>query len=57
MSTTPESDTTRDAVRQRYAEIARGTMAETAKASAIGCGAPSCCGGEGLDVTTHSPLV
>jgi arsenite methyltransferase len=52
MTTTPESDTTRDAVRQRYAEIARGTMAETTEASATGCCAPSCCAGEGLDVTT-----
>ena len=29
MSTTPESEATRDAVRQRYAGIARVTMAET----------------------------
>ena len=34
MSTTPESEATRDAVRQRYAGIARDTMAETAEASA-----------------------
>ena len=32
MSTTPESEATRDAVRQRYAGIARSTMAETAGA-------------------------
>jgi len=52
MSTTPESDTTRDAVRQHYANIARVTMAATGEASAAGCYAPSCCGGERLEVTT-----
>jgi SAM-dependent methyltransferase len=52
MSTTPESEATREAVRQRYAGIARDTMAETAVASGTGCCAPSCCGSESLDVTT-----
>ena len=52
MSTTPESEATRDAVRQRYAGIARSTMAETAGAPGESCCAPSCCGSEGLDVTT-----
>jgi arsenite methyltransferase len=52
MSTTPEREATRDAVRQRYAGIARETMAETAEASATSCCAPSCCGSEALDVTT-----
>jgi arsenite methyltransferase len=52
MSTTPESEATREAVRQRYAGIARDTMAETAEASGTGCCAPSCCGSESLDVTT-----
>ena len=52
MSTTPESEATREAVRQRYAGIARDTMAETAEASGASCCAPSCCGTESLDVTT-----
>jgi arsenate reductase len=52
MSPTPESEATRDAVRQRYAEIARVTMTESAEAAATDCCAPSCCGGERLDVTT-----
>jgi arsenite methyltransferase len=52
MSTTPESEATREAVRQRYAGIARNTMAETAEASGTSCCAPSCCGSESLDVTT-----
>jgi len=52
MSTTPESEATYDAVRQRYAGIARETMAETTEASATSCCAPSCCGSESLDVTT-----
>jgi arsenite methyltransferase len=52
MSTTPESEATREAVRQRYAGIARNTIAETTEASGTGCCAPSCCGTEGLDVTT-----
>jgi arsenite methyltransferase len=47
MSTTPESEATRQAVRERYAGIARSTMAETAEASGA-----SCCGTEGLDATT-----
>jgi hypothetical protein len=42
MSTIPERDATRDTVRQRYADIARVTMAVTA--SATSCCAPSCCG-------------
>ena len=46
MSTTPESEATREAVRQRYAGIARETMAETAEASGASCCAPSCCGAE-----------
>ncbi len=50
MSTTPESDATRDAVRERYADIARATMAETTESSATGCCAPSCCGSERPDV-------
>jgi arsenite methyltransferase len=50
MNTTPESDATRDAVRERYADIARVTMAKTTESSATGCCAPSCCGGERLDV-------
>ena len=52
MSTTPESEATREAVRQRYAGIARETMAETPEASGGSCCAPSCCGSESLDVTT-----
>jgi arsenite methyltransferase len=52
MSITPESETTRNAVRERYAGIARATMAETAAAAASSCCAPSCCGSESLDVTT-----
>ena len=44
MNTMPESDTTRDAVRERYAGIARSTMAETTETAATGCCAPSCCG-------------
>jgi arsenite methyltransferase len=52
MSPTPESEATREAVRQRYAWIARDTMAETNEASGAGCCAPSCCGSERLDVTT-----
>jgi arsenite methyltransferase len=52
MSTTPESEATREAVRERYAGIARNTMAETAEASGASCCAPSCCGTESLDATT-----
>jgi arsenite methyltransferase len=52
MSTTPESEATREAVRERYAGIARETMAKTPEASATSCCAPSCCGSESLDVTT-----
>jgi arsenite methyltransferase len=52
MSTTPESEATREAVRQRYAGIARNTMAETAEASGTSCCAPSCCGTESPDATT-----
>jgi len=52
MSTTPESEATREVVRQRYAGIARDTMAETAGATATSCCAPSCCGSESVDVTT-----
>jgi arsenite methyltransferase len=52
MSTTPESEATREAVRERYAGIARSTMAATAEAATAGCCAPSCCGAETLDVTT-----
>lgn len=52
MGTTPETEATRDAVRQRYAGIARETMAETDQASATSCCAPSCCGSQALDVTT-----
>jgi arsenite methyltransferase len=52
MSTMPESEATREAVRQRYAGIARTTMAETAEASGASCCAPSCCGSESLGVTT-----
>jgi ubiquinone/menaquinone biosynthesis C-methylase UbiE len=52
MSITPESEATRAAVRERYAGIARDTMAETAEASGSSCCAPSCCGSESLDVTT-----
>ena len=52
MNTTPESEATREAVRQRYAGIARETMAETAEATAASCCAPSCCGSDVLDVTT-----
>jgi arsenite methyltransferase len=52
MSTTPESEATREAVRERYAGIARETMAETAEATATSCCAPSCCGSESFDVTT-----
>jgi arsenite methyltransferase len=52
MNTTPESEATHEAVRQRYAGIARETMAETAEASGTSCCAPSCCGSESLDVTT-----
>ena len=33
MSTTPESEATREAVRERYAGIARETMAATAEAA------------------------
>ena len=51
MSTTRESEATREAVRQRYAGIARETMAEP-RATVTGCCAPSCCGNESLDVTT-----
>jgi arsenite methyltransferase len=52
MSTMPESEATCEAVRQRYAGIARNTMAETVEASgASGC-APSCCGTEGVDAMT-----
>jgi arsenite methyltransferase len=50
MTPTPESEATREAVRQRYAGIARETMAETTGPSASGCCAPSCCG-ERPDVT------
>jgi arsenite methyltransferase len=52
MSTTPESEVTREAVRERYAGIARKTIAETAEAATASCCAPSCCGSETLDVTT-----
>jgi arsenite methyltransferase len=52
MSTTPESEATREAVRERYAGIARETMAATAEAATAGCCAPSCCSAETLDVTT-----
>jgi arsenite methyltransferase len=52
MSSTPEHDATRDAVRERYADIARATMAETTGSSATGYCAPSCCRGEHPDVTT-----
>jgi SAM-dependent methyltransferase len=52
MSTTRESEATREAVRQRYAGIARETMAATAEAAATSCCAPNCCGNEPLDVTT-----
>jgi arsenite methyltransferase len=52
MNTTPESEATREAVRERYAGIARSTMVETAEASGASCCAPSCCGAESLDVTT-----
>jgi arsenite methyltransferase len=52
MSTTPESEATREAVRQRYAGIARETMATTAEAAGASCCAPSCCGSGVLDVTT-----
>jgi arsenite methyltransferase len=52
MSTMPESEATHEAVRQRYAGIARDTMAETAEASGASCCAPSCCGSESLDATT-----
>ncbi len=52
MSTTPESEATREAVRDRYAGIARETMAATAEAATAGCCAPSCCSAETLDVTT-----
>jgi arsenite methyltransferase len=52
MNTTPESEATREAVRERYAGIARETMAETAEASGSSCCAPSCCGSDVLDVTT-----
>jgi arsenite methyltransferase len=52
MSTTPESEATREAVRERYAGIARETMAATAEAATAGCCAPSCCRAETLDVTT-----
>jgi hypothetical protein len=52
MSVTPESEATRDAVRQRYVGIARDTMADTAETSKTSCCAPSCCGSESLDVTT-----
>ena len=52
MSTTPESEATREAVRERYANIARETIAATAEAATADCCAPSCCGAETLDVTT-----
>jgi arsenite methyltransferase len=52
MSTTPESEATRDAVRQRYAEIARANLTETTGAAAAGCCAPSCCAGERPSVET-----
>jgi arsenite methyltransferase len=52
MSTTPESEATREAVRERYAGIPRKTIAETAEAATASCCAPSCCGSETLDVTT-----
>jgi arsenite methyltransferase len=52
MSTTPESEATRDAVSDRYAGIARKTMAATAEAPTDSCCAPSCCRAETLDVTT-----
>ncbi len=44
MSTTPESEATRDAVRQHYAGIARETMAETTEASATSCCTPAAAG-------------
>jgi hypothetical protein len=43
MSATPESDTSRDAVRQRYADIARVTMAQITESSAGGCCVPRRC--------------
>jgi arsenite methyltransferase len=52
MSTMPESEAAREAVRQRYAGIARNTMAETGEASGASCCAPSCCGTESPDATT-----
>jgi SAM-dependent methyltransferase len=52
MSTTPESEAMREVVRERYAGIARSTMAETAEASGASCCAPSCCGTDGMDATT-----
>jgi arsenite methyltransferase len=52
MSTTPESEATREAIRERYAGIARKTIAETAEAATASCCAPSCCSAETLDVTT-----
>jgi arsenite methyltransferase len=52
MSTTPESEATREAVRERYAGIARETMAATAEATTAGCCVPSGCRAETLDVTT-----
>jgi arsenite methyltransferase len=52
MSTTPESEATHEVVRERYAGIARSTMAETAETSGGSCCAPSCCGSENLDATT-----
>jgi arsenite methyltransferase len=52
MSPTPESEATREAIRQRYAGIAREAMATTAEAAATGCCAPSCCGSGPLDVAT-----
>jgi SAM-dependent methyltransferase len=52
MSTTPESEVTREAVRERYAGIARETMAATAATVPDSCCAPSCCSAETLDVTT-----
>jgi arsenite methyltransferase len=52
MSTMLESEATHEAVRERYAGIARKTIAETAEAATASCCAPSCCGSETLDVTT-----
>jgi arsenite methyltransferase len=52
MSTTHTSEATRDAVRQRYAAIARANLAKSAETSTTGCCAPGCCGSERPDVTT-----